>query len=159
MKRPKRPTTRDKFDNFVDKFDNFANHGGIIFLGVVLIICIYFFSYRQLPVIDLRDKEVEIKPRIEQMWKNGCEEKTFFCKYANVNPTKTYSVEVKLSQYGATTKSCLNTATYTIAYKPKRTKGYMRVIIPLSDTLRKNETVVKCYYECDFTFLEELEEE
>jgi nitrate/nitrite-specific signal transduction histidine kinase len=70
----KRPTTRDKFDNFVDKFDNFvdkfdnfANHGGIIFLRVVLIVCIYFFSYRQLPVIDLRDKEVETKPRIEQI--------------------------------------------------------------------------------------------
>lgn len=74
----KRPTTRDKFDNFVDKFDNFANHGGIIFLGVVLIVCIYFFSYRQLLVIDLRDKEVETKPRIEQIWKDGCEEKTFF---------------------------------------------------------------------------------
>ena len=85
--------------------------------------------------------------------------KHFFVNMRMSIQKKTYSVAVKLSQYGATTKSCLNTATYTIAYKPKRTKGYMRVIIPLSDTLRKNETVVKCYYECDFTFLEELEEE
>lgn len=75
-----------------------------------------------------------------------------------MKPTKTYSVTVKLSQYGTKTKECFNTSTYTISYKPKKEKGYVRIIVPLSDNLWKTDAAVDCNYECDFTFLEELKE-
>lgn len=42
--------------------------------------------------------------------------------------------------------------------RKKKEKGYVRIIVPLSDNLWKTDAAVDCYYECDFTFLEELKE-
>ena len=69
---------KDKFDTFVYTFLNFIDNGGILFLGVLILLCIYFFGYRPLPVIDLREKEVETKPQIEQVGKDVRKGKTFF---------------------------------------------------------------------------------
>ena len=36
---------KDKFDTFVYTFLNFIDNGGILFLGVLILLCIYFFGY------------------------------------------------------------------------------------------------------------------
>ena len=134
--------------------EKIVHHKWSIFLiAIILLFSISFFWYRNIPVINI-EKESNTEPQIEQVMKKGKDTKTFYCKYKNVVPNKTYPVSVKITLYGKYTGAYLGSASYDVKYKPEKEEGFVKVIVPISDEMRRTASKIRPNYECTFTILD-----